>query len=113
MAHENWKHYRLYHAWSNMMARCYGNDPKSYRYKGRGITVCVAWHDWPTFQNWALTHSYDTNLTIERKDNAKGSMAQGNKERKKFEKSRIQREKQDKDHCPTQKKRSPKAQPSG
>lgn len=55
-----------------MMARCYGNDPKSYRYKGRGITVCVAWHDWPTFQNWALTNGYDTNLTIDRKDNAKG-----------------------------------------
>jgi hypothetical protein len=35
-----------YNSWKKMMSRCYRETDKSYPlYGGRGITVCLAWHD--------------------------------------------------------------------
>lgn len=32
-----------YRCWMAMKQRCYGNDPKNHRWKGRGIEVCERW----------------------------------------------------------------------
>lgn len=46
---------------------CYSN------YGGRGITVCEEWRNNSTaFGDWAITHGYAENLTLDRKDNDKG-----------------------------------------
>ena len=35
-----------YNSWKKMMSRCYNENNKSYSlYGGRGITVCLVWHD--------------------------------------------------------------------
>ena len=65
---------RLYSIWRNMRRRCNEPNNKSYHdYGGRGITVCDEWlHDFPTFRDWALSHGYRDDLTIDRIDNDKG-----------------------------------------
>ena len=61
---------RLYHIWVGMRHRCFAPTDKYYRnYGERGITVCDEWaNDFITFRDWALTHGYADNLTIERID---------------------------------------------
>lgn len=74
----NYKHgasrSRLHVIWANMKQRCF--NPKAHEfsaYGGRGITVRPEWlHDFKAFQNWALTHGYQDDLTIDRIDNDKG-----------------------------------------
>lgn len=67
-------HTRLYHIWGGMKQRC--TNPKATEfsaYGGRGITVCNEWlHDFAAFQEWALSHGYRDDLTIDRIDNDKG-----------------------------------------
>lgn len=56
-----------------MLRRC--NNPNTKRYSiygGRGITVCDEWQDFKTFKNWALSHGYGEDLTIDRKNNDAG-----------------------------------------
>lgn len=62
---------RLYAIRHGMMVRCYNqNDPSYRRYGGRGITICDEWrNDAQAFYDWAVTHGYKSNLTIERNDN--------------------------------------------
>lgn len=60
---------RLYNIWCGMKERC--SIPSSCCYKyygGRGITVCSEWNDFSAFMEWALSHGYTDNLTIDRKD---------------------------------------------
>lgn len=39
-----------YQAWLNMLGRCYDKNDKDYsKYGGRGIKVCVQWHDFINF----------------------------------------------------------------
>lgn len=67
------KYRRLYNIWANMKERC--TNPKYHRYcdyGGRGITLDPAWNDWLSFKDWALTHGYDDELTIDRIDNDSG-----------------------------------------
>lgn len=65
---------RLNRIWAAMKRRCY--NPKSdyfHLYGGRGITVCTEWlHDFVAFRDWALSHGYRDDLTIDRIDNNKG-----------------------------------------
>lgn len=65
---------RLYRIWLCMKTRCYSKNFRQYAdYGGRGITVCVEWlHDFKAFQEWALSHGYRDDLTIDRIDNDKG-----------------------------------------
>lgn len=64
---------RLYHIWDNMRSRCYRQKNKSFKdYGGRGITICEEWHHFPAFCDWALSHGYRDDLTIDRIDNNKG-----------------------------------------
>lgn len=61
---------RLYKIWFDMKRRCYNNNRKAYKYYGaKGITVCKEWlNSYNNFHNWALSHGYNNNLTLERID---------------------------------------------
>lgn len=51
-----------------MIERCYNTKCKDYKYYGqKGITIYKEWiHDPKIFENWAITHGYNENLTIDR-----------------------------------------------
>lgn len=61
---------RLRKCWIDMQYRCYRSGYKAYKhYGGRGITVCEEWRDsFETFRDWAITHGYTDELTIDRID---------------------------------------------
>ena len=78
---------RLNNIYRQMKARCYNAKRKDYkRYGGRGILVCSEWLNtetvkgvkgrsskgWLAFRDWALSHGYKDNLTLDRIDNNKG-----------------------------------------
>lgn len=65
---------RLYRIWGGMKSRCYNPKHQKYpNYGGRGITICPEWlHGFKAFQEWALSHGYRDDLTIDRIDNDKG-----------------------------------------
>ena len=64
---------RLYNIWKAMIARCeYEKHPYYADYGGRGITVCDEWHNYIEFRDWAITHGYNDDLTIDRIKNEKG-----------------------------------------
>ena len=79
-------HTRVYEIYRGMIKRCYNKNYKQYKdYGGRGITVCDEWLDkeivpnschstkgWLAFREWALSHGYRDDLTIDRIDNDKG-----------------------------------------
>lgn len=62
---------RIYRIWRCMKNRCEYEKSKDYpNYGGRGIKICKEWkHDFMAFQNWALLHGYEDNLTIDRINN--------------------------------------------
>lgn len=62
---------RLYRIWRNIKTRCLNtNNPSYKRYGGRGITVCNEWqNNFQAFKEWALSHGYAENLTIDRINN--------------------------------------------
>lgn len=62
---------RIYGIWRGMKARCYYPKHINYhRYGGRGITVCEEWRtNFQAFYNWAISHGYADDLTIDRIDN--------------------------------------------
>lgn len=63
---------RLYRIWCGIKKRCYDrNDKDKYKYYGgRGITVCDEWrNDFQAFYDWAMSHGYADDLTIDRIDN--------------------------------------------
>lgn len=60
---------RLYNSWRGMKARC--NNPNNNRYHlygARGISVCEEWESFAGFKEWALSHGYADDLTIDRID---------------------------------------------
>lgn len=61
---------RLYGIYRHIMSRCYCVTNDSYsNYGARGITVCDAWkQNFMAFAEWAKTHGYEENLTIDRID---------------------------------------------
>ncbi|MCX4374288.1 MAG: hypothetical protein OSJ58_21185 [Dysosmobacter sp.] len=62
---------RLHGIWAGMLARCRNESRKSYKdYGGRGISVCKEWaEDFGAFFDWAMSHGYKDDLTIDRIDN--------------------------------------------
>lgn len=62
---------RIYRIWRAMQNRC--NCPSQYAYQyygGRGIKVCDEWaNSFQAFSEWAMSHGYSDNLTIDRIDN--------------------------------------------
>jgi hypothetical protein len=70
---------RLYEIWESMLKRCRNPKNKSYQdYGGRGIGVCQDWQDFEPFRDWALTHGYRDDLTIDRWPDKNGDYEPGN-----------------------------------
>lgn len=63
-------HTRLHNIWLGMKNRCYNKKHDRYPfYGGRGIAVCPEWkNDYIAFRDWARSHGYSDNLTIDRID---------------------------------------------
>lgn len=60
---------RLYGIWSGMKDRCYNSKHnRYYRYGERGIKICDEWQDYLIFKEWALSHGYQNDLSIDRID---------------------------------------------
>ena len=61
----------LYKVWQDMKTRCYNNNNVNYKnYGGRGIIVCEEWlNDPKAFYDFALSHGWSKDLTIDRIDN--------------------------------------------
>ncbi len=64
-------HTRLYCIWTSMKNRCYDPNMRFYKdYGGRGIVVCDEWRkNFIAFYNWAMSHGYREDLTLDRIDN--------------------------------------------
>lgn len=64
-------HTRLHNIWLDIKKRCNSVTNQAYeRYGGRGIQVCKEWmEDYMNFYNWAVSHGYNENLSIDRIDN--------------------------------------------
>lgn len=64
---------RLYNIYNHMKNRCYNKNDLRYKdWGGRGITICDEWlNNFAAFQEWALSHGYQDDLTIDRIDNDK------------------------------------------
>jgi hypothetical protein len=62
---------RLYKIWLGMLDRCRRKTSKSWKWYGaKGVSVCEQWKWFPAFKEWALSHHYADDLTIDRKDAA-------------------------------------------
>lgn len=61
---------RLYRIWQCMKNRCYRKSYHAFKhYGGRGISICCEWeHDFYAFYNWAISHGYSDDLSIDRID---------------------------------------------
>lgn len=61
---------RLYRIWLCMKDRCKNTKNSHFlHYGGRGIRVCEEWQNsFESFYEWAMSHGYADNLTIERVD---------------------------------------------
>ena len=68
------KNTRLNRIWRAINYRCSNPNFKDHAYYyDRGITVCDEWKDdFKAFSEWAITHGYRDDLTIDRIDNDKG-----------------------------------------
>ena len=67
------KYTRLHRIWVHMRQRCHNHNNAAYhRYGGRGIFVCPEWEDSDVFIEWALTHGYSDDLSIDRINNDDG-----------------------------------------
>jgi hypothetical protein len=61
---------RIYRIWLSVKQRCCYKNSSTYKiYGDRGITVCEEWkNDFQTFHEWAMSHGYTDELTIDRID---------------------------------------------
>ena len=61
---------KLYEVWAAMLQRCSNpNVPRNRDWHGKGIRVCVEWHEFAPFRQWAQTNGYREGLQIDRIDN--------------------------------------------
>lgn len=65
---------RLYRIWNGMKSRCRNSNSRVYKWYGaKGIYVCDEWlgkDGFLHFKEWALSHGYREDLTIDRIDSA-------------------------------------------
>lgn len=67
------RHTRLYSIWCGMKYRCDNSHATGFEnYGGRGIGYCEEWRAYEPFHEWAMSHGYRDDLTIERKNNDLG-----------------------------------------
>ena len=61
---------RLYSIYRDMKNRCNGLKKRDKaNYHDRGITYCKEWDRFENFKEWALSHGYREDLTLDRIDN--------------------------------------------
>ena len=64
---------RLYSIYYSMKRRCFNSSDDHFKYWGaRGISICPEWLGKDGFKNfyeWAMSHGYKDNLSIDRIDN--------------------------------------------
>lgn len=61
---------RLYRIWAGIKTRCENSQHHSFaNYGGRGIIRCEQWQTFQPFHDWAVSHGYADDLTIDRIDN--------------------------------------------
>lgn len=58
---------RIYKEWRNMLGRVRGDNP-IYAH----VTVCPEWEQFDPFYQWAMSHGYSDDLTLDRIDGTKG-----------------------------------------
>jgi hypothetical protein len=59
----------IHNTWMQMIERCENPNNHAYKnYGGRGIYVCIEWHEFENFYNWAISNGYKEGLTIDRID---------------------------------------------
>lgn len=52
-----------------MRKRCNNKNATNYSdYGGRGITICTEWNSFLNFKEWALSHGYSDEMSIDRID---------------------------------------------
>ena len=68
--HKKKDHLSLWYRWHGIKRRCLNeSDERYHQYGGRGIKVCDEWlESFDNFAEWALSHGYEENLTLERID---------------------------------------------
>ena len=68
--HQKKDNLSLWYRWHGIKRRCLNeNDERYHQYGGRGIKVCSEWlESFDNFAEWALSHGYAENLTLERID---------------------------------------------
>ena len=60
---------RLWYIWRGIKKRTGTATDKDFKnYGGRGIVMCEDWQNFLTFKNWAISHGYCDDLTIDRID---------------------------------------------
>lgn len=69
LVHGMYKH-RLYKIWHAMRIRCNNPTNPNYRFYGaKGVAICEEWQNsFTAFRDWALSHGYADNLSIDRID---------------------------------------------
>jgi hypothetical protein len=72
-ARHNGKETRLYRCWHGMRARASGSAAAVRQwYFDKGVTICPEWSSFEAFAEWALSHGYADNLTLDRKLSCRG-----------------------------------------
>lgn len=66
-------HKRLVGIWQGMKQRCYNTNCREYRWYGaKGVEMCAEWREsYAAFDEWAYSHGYKEDLTIDRIDASK------------------------------------------
>ena len=60
-------HTRLHNIWLTMRQRCEKPHCTGYKkYGAKGIKVCEEWSSFENFRDWACSHGYTDDLTIDR-----------------------------------------------
>lgn len=69
---------KLYDTWRHMIDRCEKANHHAYKdYGGRGVSVCVEWHSFDNFFDWAVSNGYAFGLTLDR-ENVNGNYEPSN-----------------------------------
>ena len=70
MGDKNTYNAKLYNIWLQMKKRCYRKENSNYKWYGaKGIIVCLEWHTYKTFKEWAIEKGYKEGLSIDRINN--------------------------------------------
>lgn len=59
----------MYNIWRHAKSRCRNANDAAYKnYGGRGIQFTEEWDNYQSFKEWAMSHGYREDLTLDRID---------------------------------------------